>query len=183
MDTALRLFSSKSYDEVTVNDICMAAGLSRTSFYSAFSGKKELVVSLMHERSKIQNIDTAEMLTLENDFERMIYILKYHIGIYDIENIALCKTMLTLEINENIGIFQYSHAYDPWYEKLIKNCQRSGIIRNMGDPLQLTADCIQLSKGYVIDWCRTNGSFDLLYAIRAATERLADLPIEYRKCK
>ena len=181
--TALELFGKRSYDEVTVNDICSAAHISRTSFYSAFAGKKDLIVAVMHERSTFQNIDTTEMLALENDFERMIHILKFHIGIWDPENIGLCKTMLTLEINENIGIFEYSHAYDPWYEKLIKNCQHSGIIRNMGDPLQLTEDCIQISKGYVIDWCRTNGSFDLLYAIRAAVERLGDVAPEYRKCE
>lgn len=97
-------------------------------------------------------------------------------------NIALCKTVLTLEINENIGIFDFTHAYDQLYKKLTLNCQRSGMIRNMSDPLTLTSDCIQLAKGYVVDWCRTNGSFDLPLAIRAATERLTDLAPEYRKC-
>lgn len=180
--TAIDLFKEKSFEEISVNEICAAAEVSRTSFYSCFSCKKDILMAVMREHSSFNNLNTAEMFALENDFERMIYILNFHIGIWDKRNVALCKTILTLGINENMGIFDFSHAYDHLYEKLILNCQRSGMIRNMSDPLTITSDCIQIAKGYIVDWCCTNGCFDLPFAIRAAAERLTDLTPEYRKC-
>jgi TetR/AcrR family transcriptional regulator, transcriptional repressor for nem operon len=45
LDTALNLIWSSSYGNVTVDDICKAGGISKSSFYHFFKSKSELAVA------------------------------------------------------------------------------------------------------------------------------------------
>jgi TetR/AcrR family transcriptional repressor of nem operon len=45
LDTALNLIWSSSYGNVTVDDICKAGGISKSSFYHFFKSKSELAVT------------------------------------------------------------------------------------------------------------------------------------------
>ncbi len=47
MDTALELFATKGYHGTSVNDIAKQAGISKGLLYNYFSGKEELVITLM----------------------------------------------------------------------------------------------------------------------------------------
>jgi AcrR family transcriptional regulator len=47
--TAIRLFLDEGFDEVTVDEISTAAGLSRRSFFRYFRSKEDLVVSVFTE--------------------------------------------------------------------------------------------------------------------------------------
>ena len=44
--TATRLWSERGFDDVTVEDICSAAGVGRTTFYLHFESKEQLLNSL-----------------------------------------------------------------------------------------------------------------------------------------
>ena len=42
-ETAISLFKRDGYNNVTVNDICKACGISRSVFYSSFNGKRSIL--------------------------------------------------------------------------------------------------------------------------------------------
>ena len=46
MRTAARLWSERGFDDVTVEEICSAAGVGRTTFYLHFQNKDQLLHSL-----------------------------------------------------------------------------------------------------------------------------------------
>lgn len=50
LDAALAVFARKGYGEATVPDIAQEAGVAVGTIYNYFSGKRELLVSLMTER-------------------------------------------------------------------------------------------------------------------------------------
>jgi len=49
VNTAVRLFKEKGYENVSVQEICSEAGVSRSSFYAIFSGKSDIVVSMIDD--------------------------------------------------------------------------------------------------------------------------------------
>lgn len=42
-ETAISLFKRDGYNNVTVNEICKACGISRSVFYSSFNGKRSIL--------------------------------------------------------------------------------------------------------------------------------------------
>ena len=46
LDTAMRLFASKGYEQTSINDVIAAVGVSKGAFYHHFSSKEELMEAL-----------------------------------------------------------------------------------------------------------------------------------------
>jgi len=47
--SAIKLFYMKSYDLVTIEEICFEAGVSKGLFYNYFASKDEILISVFHE--------------------------------------------------------------------------------------------------------------------------------------
>lgn len=178
---AINLFRSNGYEKTSVNDICTAVDISRASFYSLFASKKDLVLSDIRDAAQVNNIKPSEILFLDNDFERMIYIFTVHTSLCTKANVDYCKAILKLEIDKKLGIFDFADAYNELYCKLISNCQRDCIIRNTGEPAILIKYAIQIAKATLIDWCRSNAAFDFHETVRTSAEEYYDVAPEYRK--
>ena len=109
-DKALELFNANGYEKTSVNSICAAANVSRTRFYSLFSDKKDLIMWTMRDASLESNIEPSEILFLDNDFERMIYIFALHTPMWTKDNVNYCKTLLKLEVDERKYSIQIAKA-------------------------------------------------------------------------
>jgi AcrR family transcriptional regulator len=49
IDAASRCLSDRSYRDLTVDDVCAEAGLSKGSFYTHFDGKRDLLLALLED--------------------------------------------------------------------------------------------------------------------------------------
>jgi AcrR family transcriptional regulator len=57
IDSAVKLFSSRGFNAASVDDICVAAGISKGAFYHHFESKQALFLALLD--SWLQMVDTA----------------------------------------------------------------------------------------------------------------------------
>jgi AcrR family transcriptional regulator len=57
---AARLWSERGYDETTVEEICAAAGVGRTTYYLYFESKEQLLLELTHATARGVASDVAE---------------------------------------------------------------------------------------------------------------------------
>jgi AcrR family transcriptional regulator len=74
--TAARLWAEQGYDSVTVEDICSAAGVGRTTFYLYFDGKERLLAGLaagtaMGVQNDVEQVAAAAE-TLEGQLQAFI---------------------------------------------------------------------------------------------------------------
>jgi len=53
VQTALRMFAEKGFDQVSVDDIIRESGISKGTFYHYFSGKDEIVLALAEEQKAV----------------------------------------------------------------------------------------------------------------------------------
>ena len=170
IEAAVRLFKKNGFASVSVNDICAEAGIARSSFYRVFSGKKEIISTILEDARSIHNATVGDLLDAENDFERMWTLCDRNLAIVLDFGPELTGSLLGLELSEPIGIVDILHGMDPWLIKLTRNAQKAGIILNPEAPEILAPMVTDLMYQVAYDWCRCKGSYSLRRKARTLAE-------------
>ena len=122
---ALKLFSQRGYDAVSVGDIAAAVGVKAPSLYNHFSGKRAIFDAIVEAAAEQYEQDTAkisihvqdasrdfsvfEEITEDALFEKVRQIFAY--SLHD-ETICRLRKMLTLEQFRSTELAAlYSHRY------------------------------------------------------------------------
>lgn len=179
-DTAVKLFKRDGYEHVSVNDICQKAGISRSSFYMAFSGKRDIIDYLL-ERTKTDEKAMLEgMLDAANDFERMWSIAHRYLQVVLEFGPTLTGSLMQLELEGSLDNLKSVHAVDDWYIRLMKNCQKSGVILSE-EPAEVLAP-MAVDSVYMVTyrWCCSGASFPLVREARVTAETVYNVAPEYR---
>lgn len=180
IEAAVRLFKKDGFENVSVNDICMEAKIARSSFYRVFSGKKEIIGTILDNARSIHDSAVDDLLDAENDFDRMWALCDRNLAIALEFGPELTGSLFSLELSEPVGIVDILHRMDPWLIKLTRNAQKAGIILNMEAPERLAPMVTDLMYQVVYDWCRCKGNFSLRRKARAYAEMAFYVAPEYR---
>ena len=181
VSAALRLFKSEGYAAVSVSDICRAANVPRSSFYSIFSGKDEIITHVMRSLKSDQSSMLSEFLNADTDLDRIWALYDRYLCLAMDFGPELTGTLLSLELQKPVGLFELYNSFNEWFAKLIANCQRQGLIRNRNKPEDIVALGIRIAIGAAYEWCLTGGSFDLRQVAISEHETLYDVPAEFRR--
>ena len=182
-EAAVRCFRSKSYEEVSVNDICQEADVARSTFYRAFSGKKDVIRYCFEHTDTNQIVSIEELLAAQNDFDRMWVIGDRYISLCGELGVGFCTAMMNLTLTGEIDMLKLGHSVDTWFVRLTRNCQQTGIIRSQAPPELLGPLFVDMVYQTLYDWCRHNGNYPVRARARTITELLADVAPEYRWTK
>lgn len=179
--TAVGLFKRDGYVNVTVSDICREAQVPRSSFYSIFAGKDEIITFML--RSIKDDLRGAFSLFMEaaNDLDRIWMLYDRYLSLAIEFGPELTATLFSLELQHPIGVFDFIDSFNDWFMKLIVNCQNSGLIRNNNRPEDLVSLATRIAVAVAFEWCRTGGSFDLREVSYREQEIFYDVPKEYAK--
>lgn len=79
-DAATRLVDESSFDEVTIEQICEAAGISRRTFFNYFSAKEGAVIGTKSEKLSEEQRQKFINATDTNIIELMVTHLAQHLG-------------------------------------------------------------------------------------------------------
>ncbi len=177
---AIKLFRERGFDRVSVNDICQEAGIARSSFYRAFSNKKEIIRYVLENTQSRSIVGIGDIVSAENDFERMWRIGSRYIDIVLEFGPKLIGTLMQMELNGELDALAMVHSVDDWFIRLTRNCQQAGIIRNMAPPEILGPMGVNAVYQVTYDWCSHKGQIPIHRRARQAVEILYDLVPEYR---
>ena len=180
VNTALELFKSKGYVNVSVSDICRAASVPRSSFYSIFAGKEEIITYLLRNLKDDYQSVFSEFLNAKNDLDRIWLLYDRYLTLAMEFGPDLTGTLFSLELQKPVGVFEFFDAFNEWFVKLIRNCQEAGLIRNKNRPEDIVVLGVRIAVGAAYEWCLTGGGFDLREVALAEHEILYDVPPEYR---
>ncbi len=178
---ALELFKSRGYAAVSVSDICRAAQVPRSSFYSIFSGKDEIIRHVMRSLKDDKQTILGELLSAKNDLDRIWALYDRYLSLAVDFGPELTGTLLSLELQKPVGLFELYNSFNEWFAALIANCQRQGLIRNKNRPEDIVALGIRIAVGAAYAWCLTGGGFDLRSVAISEHETLYDVPAEFRR--
>lgn len=182
IDTSLSLFKARGYQNVSVNEICKTANISRSSFYAVFSGKKDIITYICSAKGFNQTITLHDFVKAENDFERIWNLCDHYLMLAEDFGPVLTGSLLSLEMDmdTSLGIYEGVHSIDEWLIKLMKNCQKIGLIQ-CSTPAELMIPITDsLTFQVIYDWCRCKGAFSLRERCRSYLEAVFDVAPEYR---
>jgi AcrR family transcriptional regulator len=155
--TAMELFREKGFDEVTVKDICDAAGVPRRSYYSLFQNKDELILSYfdlnqeLYSGSGILN----ELLLLNDPYSKLLALVRFYITLLEKNGRHFLSQIYRIGVqNGETTLFDIAAAgMKDLSSQLIGECQKDGSIRNMTSPDLLWESLTTFLIGIAYVWC------------------------------
>ena len=157
---SLQLFLEKGYNNVTVNDICTAIGITKPTFYKYIGAKEDLILDLYD--STIQNLlaDTYNFIKADTHYEQLLFVFKHLIEDTTKYGSDLFSQMLISNLTEN----HHSMDMRPQLTKLctviIEKAQQKGEILNQSDASLLYNSIAFSFTGYEFMWCVNKGILD-----------------------
>ena len=177
---AIELFKAEGYNSVSVNDICEAAHVSRSVFYSMFKGKRSILEYMASKPQQNDNKSFMKFADAENDFERIWHLFDRYITIALDLGPKLTSTMFIMQFESPQGFRQAVHALDDLFATLAKNCAKSGIIETEEPPELLSRIATDLITHELYVWCSENGNFSLRERARQYAEVAYHVKPQYR---
>lgn len=177
---AIELFKAEGYNSVSVNDICEAAHVSRSVFYSIFKGKRSILEYMASKPQQNDNKSFMKFADAENDFERIWHLFDRYITIALDLGPKLTSTMFIMQFESPQGFRQAVHALDDLFATLAKNCAKSGIIETEEPPELLSRIATDLITHELYVWCSENGNFSLRERARQYAEVAYHVKPQYR---
>ena len=92
-EVALNLFNEKTFEKVTLNEICAASGVNKHTFYYYFKSKDELLKDYYKIPSKLTSYDLTTILTADSYVEQLWLLNKYFLDFIDRIRNNYCKTI------------------------------------------------------------------------------------------
>lgn len=163
---ALKLFKEEGYDKISVNEICKACGITKTTFYYHFKSKDELLNHFY--RTQYDNPKgLLEAITLQKSIDKLWFVLLQYIENVISNGYEISKQVIKSNLNENKGTFSGKGRFTKDIcIKLIAEAQAAGEIQNYSDPEIIHSTIKDAMTGILLLWCIENGSFDMKSAFR-----------------
>ena len=153
INTSYKLFMENGYDQTTVNDICAACSITKTTFYRYIDSKEELLSFFFDDiNEKIDELKlNAETQTdyvqqIIDAFDLIIaHMLKFQQELY-------CQLYIS-NLKENKGTFNEIDALKEVVIDLILKAQKANQISNRNDALVIYNVLEHICYGCGIQWC------------------------------
>ncbi|MGB9685782.1 MAG: TetR/AcrR family transcriptional regulator [Rectinema subterraneum] len=164
LESALSLFREKGFDQVSIDEITSAAGVSKGSFYTYFQTKSDIIIEEFRLIDDYYQKKESAIMRSPDAASRLIAFTKFQLD-YIRKNLGF-RTLSILYIN------QMSVFYDQkilanrertlvrLVSKIIADGQASGHIRQ-GDPIELAEWMNRSMRGFFLDWAISKGSIDI----------------------
>ncbi len=167
-DKAMELFRKNGYDNVTIQQICKEANVTRNAFYYYFDSKDKLLSSYFENIPNFTEKLLANILALPNDWKKLWYLFEAHLKLIEKEGLSICRAFLKINMDGHGDLLTKYFVSEMVCIPLIKSCQTLGLIQNMAEPSQLNYLATRLLSGILLTWCCKNGGFDLIANSRDA---------------
>lgn len=174
--TAMKLFREQGFDNVTVKDICEAAGVPRRSYYSLFQNKDELILSYFKmDQNLLADVDTFTSLLMQKDaYSKLIGLVRTYLELSEQNGRHFMSQLFRIGTqSEESALLDIAVSMKDMSTQLIKECQEDGSILNQTAPDLLWESLTTFMIGISYIWC-SGEEFPL---IETAMSRFEDLVV------
>lgn len=180
MDAAYPLLKEKGFETVSIMDICKSASVSRSSFYTVFRNREELVSSFFSFSEPQYRGMLSRLLGLTTPYEQFLSAVSIYFDRYAEAGPYLLSEILKINVADYQGIFEDNIHRREVYVTLIEKCQKEGYIENKQPAPDLYLALCSHSVGILYLWCAAKGDFELKETALAQVESILDVLPKYR---
>lgn len=167
------LFAQKSYENVTVSDICQEAQVSVGAFYHHYNSKENILEEGYHLFD--QEVELAWMSGHPSDgFDAIRFLISEQAA--SMERMGASASLQYFK-NQLSCSEKYILNPDRFFYQTIKNTIESEIVsgRLTGNAFVITEDILSTTRGTIYDWCLHEGS----YPLSEKMLRMAEMVLQY----
>ncbi|CAJ1225564.1 hypothetical protein LZY01_20650 [Levilactobacillus zymae] len=178
LHTAYELFKEKSYEDVSVTDICNACRLTKPAFYYHFSSKSDLLLHYYDNAVDQISLQTKEKSS--NYWQQLVSCFVQLIEAGTGLGVDITSQLFIANLTENKGSFDFNQRFSEICIELITKAQKVGQIRNQKSPADLFVAASVMFTGYAVFWAVKNADFDRVKNVVASLEVVFDVPEDLR---
>lgn len=163
-DTALRLYASKGYDRVAVDDICREAGVSKGTFYVYFASKDQVLVEQFLALDRFYLDSLPEIGNIDTVTGRLLAFGRYSLRHISGLGKDYLKAAYSSQMAPGRGPSPLASEERASYEialGLVREAQEGGELRSDLPAEEIARALVRAIRGTVIEWCLLDGGFDL----------------------
>lgn len=174
VDAAIELFKDNPYEQITVKDICDAAGVTRNSFYYYFENKEIVFDAIGDWCSRTAKRRLPEVFSSRSTYQQVWEIYRLYLETQiDLGPEIMNHVCASRTLKGRSDYYSYiDNSLAASITRLIRASQKDGIIRNDQDPTNLLWTSYAIVRGVNIKWCFQWGESDLIGETRAALDTL-----------
>lgn len=184
-ESALKLFEEKSFEEVTVVDICKASGITKHTFYYYFKSKDDLLEQFYKIPCALTMEEVGSILTTDSYVEQIWMINKKFIDFIKEQGVEILKQIMIKNLMNDKGTFRPDTKDIREIMKLqmniIEKGQESGQFKSQIASRDLGKMFQQLLHSTLFMWVTGDGNFDFEEYVRYQFEVLFQVDEDYRK--
>lgn len=162
LDEALKLMKSKSFDDISIQEICKKSGVSTGAFYHHFGSKSGIVVEAyvrtdnFFQEQVIKNIDTT------NSKKAILHYLCQQ-GIYAEQlGVDIIRNIYKAQIDNASTFFLSSERGLPkGLKEVVKKGLKNGELSSSKSEDQITEELLIISRGILYNWALCQGNYDI----------------------
>ena len=159
-DRALGLFRERGFDNVTVQDICDACGISKPTFYTRFKSKDDLIVDFYEGVSLRLNDRLSELVGTASAWDQIRICFGTIVDETEAAGQELMRRMLITNLREDRHSLDERPYLKHAMAAIIARGQASGEFGNHSDSERLCEAADRMFTGYFCYWCISQGSLD-----------------------
>jgi len=175
IETSMKLFKERGFEETSISDICREADISRSSFYCVFPDKNEIIHEIYRREVSSGEDMTKMLLTAENDIDRIWALLVKYISVWEDFGPDMCSVLARLDLKQDLDWVHERQQAVPWFVPLVRSAQKSGLVRNQSSPEELALVLVEAASQTCYEWSRSRGAFPFRPMVRKIAETVLDM--------
>ena len=177
---SFELLKNKTFDEISINEICSYCEISKPTFYK-YIGSKDDLLTCYYNKVTTDYAELALTLLAEDNYWNSICAGFEKILTWSVTfGHDLYSELFISNLKSNKHTFDIDNNLAQVMIALFIKAQKSGQIRNHSNPEELYYNCVYMCFGYGVNWCINNGEHDLVKDFRKALENVCDADPKYR---
>lgn len=159
LEIALPMIREKGFDNVSVDEICLAAGIAKGTFYHYFETKEKIfghTGMLLDDHLVDKLLNNKEISSID----KIIYIVDAYMQLAKREGIDIIRHLFKAFI-DGVDIFTEETTGTQILEEIInEGIERQEINADI-TPVEIIDLVITFATGQIVYWCNENDSYDL----------------------
>ncbi|SCZ80027.1 TetR/AcrR family transcriptional regulator [Acidaminobacter hydrogenoformans] len=177
-DAAIELIKTKGYQNVTIDEICAACNVTKGAFYYHFSTKESVIEQIHLDTDQIVERKIAQLLKMPPSL-KIFQDMSYFYGEITVERgVEVMRHKLHSSLDSDPLSGGYHNFFDPekrpvlkLFKSIFQEIQKNGEVIQEVTFEYFFRHLIITYNGVVLDWCCSDGSYDLPSEIEMATQR------------
>ena len=164
-ETALMLFRTYGYDNVTIDEITRSAGVSKGTFYSHFGNKESVLIA---QYQKINNYYEDAFALIPSEItagERLLFlaetIVRYNVDICDVDTMRIVYVSQLTNKHAMQLLYDKTRLIHRSLLETVEDGRNSGEFHFLISSEKLVDLIMSLIRGLVYDWCACDGKTNL----------------------